>query len=123
AVRIVRIEIERFMGLRRVDVALNPALQIIAGPNNAGKTTIFRALEFFFAPETFDYSAIKPQNIYFGDEGPRALTRVRVTFGQLTDAEFVEFGASVRTRSRTFWIEVRVSRAGRVSYEASRNQP
>ena len=53
--RIVRVEIERFMGLRRVTLELNPALQVVAGPNNAGKTTLFRALEFFFAPESYDY--------------------------------------------------------------------
>lgn len=121
--RIVRVEIERFMGLRRVSLALNPHLQLIAGPNNSGKTTLFRALEFFFAPELFEAARVQPQNDYFREEGPRALTRVRLYFGSLTQTERTTFSDAVTQRSGRFWVEVRLSRRGQLTYRASRDQP
>lgn len=120
--RIVRAEIERFMGLRRVTMDVSPTLQLIAGPNNSGKTTFLRALEFFFDPEGADAARIRPQNEYFRHEGARALTRVRLHFGGLTETEQQDFHEAVGVRSRQFWVEVRMSKAGRLSFQASRSQ-
>lgn len=121
--RIVGLEIERFMGLRRLVIDVRPRLQLIAGPNNSGKTTIFRALEFFFNPDGYQIERIRPQNDYYRAEGRRALTRVRVYFGELTDDDADTFDDAITARSREFWVEVRMSRAGRLSFLASRKQP
>lgn len=117
--RILRLEIERFMGLRRVNLDVNPSLQLIAGPNNAGKTTLFRALEFFFNPDGFSIEDVKPQNSYYSREGRRALTRVRIYVGEFSQEDRDSISDAILRRSGHAWAEVRMSRKGTLSFEAS----
>jgi predicted ATP-dependent endonuclease of OLD family len=97
--RIVRVEVERFMGLRRVALEVDPSLQLVAGPNNSGKTTLLRALEFFSNPAEVSLGRIKPQNTYYSKEGPRALTKVRLYFGKLTPQEEKLFQKTILKQS------------------------
>ena len=48
-VHIDRIDVERLLGFERLSVEVDPQLQLIAGPNNAGKSSLLRLLEMFFA--------------------------------------------------------------------------
>lgn len=58
------VEIDRFLGIKHAYFELHPSLQVFAGANNAGKTTLLRAINLFFsveencAPELFQRGSI-----------------------------------------------------------------
>lgn len=119
-VRVTKVEFERVLGFKDVSVELDPDLQLIAGPNNAGKSTLVRLLEAFFSdPGEDDMLELKPLNAYYANEGPRSLSRITVYFGQLTADEGAAFEAILR-RDKTFWVSLRSSRTGSLSFDASK---
>lgn len=120
--RITQIEVERFLGLRKVIVHVGSEIQIVAGPNNAGKSTLLRAVDLFFRPgSTIAPKEFSPQNEYYEEEGTRALTRIRLQFGELSEAERRVFAPALVGRSGEFWCEKRITRGGAVSFKASRD--
>ena len=121
--KISEIEIERFKGLRNVSFSLENGLQVIAGPNNAGKTTFISALEFFFSCEANQVSPANfaPKNGYYENEGRRALTRLKLFFSDLSESEKTEFEEAYLPRKKGIWVEIRISRQGLITYHASNN--
>ena len=117
--RLDSIEIENFLCFRHLTIPLDPELQLVAGPNNAGKSSFVRLLEAFFSDPEGDDLAKLPRHSYYREGGPRTLSSIKVWFGDLTNDEVARVGAAYR-RDRTFWISLRCSRAGTRSFEASK---
>lgn len=118
--RISRVEIERFLCFNRLSVDVDPALQLLAGPNNAGKSSLIRLLEAFFrGPAGEDLVPLVPAHDYYRHLGPRTLSSIQVWFTDLTEDERAACGPAVR-RDGQFWVSVRCSRSGSVSFAASR---
>lgn len=108
------------MGFKDVSIDIDTNLQVVAGPNNAGKSTLVRALEVFFSrPSKTDMLSVLPLNDYYLQEGARTLTAITVHFGQLSDEELKVFSSAIRKRDGSFSVTLRSSRTGRVSFEAS----
>ena len=119
--RMVKVEFERLQGFRTVSMELDPDLQLVAGPNNAGKSTLVRLLELFFSdPSGEALLAHRPLNDYYAGEGSRSLSRVTIHFGRLSLDEETVFAPILRQRDRTFSISLRSSRTGSISFDASR---
>lgn len=75
-------------GFEKLSIEVDPQLQLIAGPNNAGKSSLLRVLETFFAnPTGSDLLRLKPLHEYYLQGGPRMLSSITVHFGGLTDPE------------------------------------
>jgi predicted ATP-dependent endonuclease of OLD family len=119
-VRVEKVEIERFFGLRKLSVELHPELQLVAGANNAGKTSLLRAFEFFVEPRQFAPAQYKPRNAYYGEEGTRSLTRVKIHFGSLTQSEHRAFSPFMR--GERLWVEVRTTRKNARTLSASNGE-
>lgn len=118
-VHIDRVDVERFLGFQRLSIEVDPELQLIAGPNNAGKSSLLRVLEAFFSdPSKHDLQQLKPLHDYYVRGGPRMMSSIQVQFAGLTDDE-ASFFSDVTTRG-TFWVKVSCSRAGNITYHASR---
>lgn len=80
-----------------------------------------RLLEVFFSDPLDDaYETLRPLNDYYGSEGPRSLSRITLHFGDLTPDEEAEFEQILLGRQSTFWISLRFSRTGSISFDASR---
>ena len=119
-VKVIKVEFERVLGFKAVYFDLDPDLQLIAGPNNAGKSTLVRLLETFFSdPTDEEMLALKPLNAYYSLEGARTLSRINVYFGHLSDDETAAF-LPILLRDKTFWVSLRSSRTGFVNFDASR---
>jgi len=119
-VHIDRVDVERFLGFERLSVEVDSQLQLIAGPNNAGKSSLLRMLEAFFAdPSSTDLQQLKPLHDYYVHGGPRMMSSIQVQFGGLTQAEAEIFSDAV-VRNGTFWIKISCTRGGKVSYHTSR---
>ncbi|GLB64268.1 hypothetical protein NCCP2495_21470 [Dietzia sp. NCCP-2495] len=113
-----RVSVERFLGFNRVSIDLDPHLQLIAGPNNAGKSSLLRVLETFFSdPSREELQRMKPQNDYYVNGGPRMMSSIEVRFAGLTDDEAEYFAEAITDNS--FSIKIACSRAGNVTYHAS----
>lgn len=120
-VRVVKVEFQRVLGFKDVSVELNSQLQILAGPNNAGKSTLVRLLEVFFSDPTQEALLdLKPLNSYYASEGARSLSTITVHFGDLDHQERRAFNPIIRTQDKTFSISLRSTRKGSVSFEASK---
>lgn len=120
--RITRIQIERFKGLRKVDLSFHGPLSLIAGRNNAGKTTILQALDFFFSSHSkWELENFQPKNSYYQKEGSRPLIKVKLHFGDLISSEEEIFESAYSSRTGSFWVEVRCGRGGSFTYSASKN--
>ncbi|WP_164990369.1 ATP-dependent nuclease [Agromyces albus] len=119
--RLVRVEFQRLLGFKSVSIEVDPALQLIAGPNNAGKSTFVRLLELFFSnPDSESLLQHQPLNDYYAAEGPRQLSGITVHFGDLSAEEATVFAPIVRQRDRTFSVRLRSTRKGAISFDASR---
>lgn len=119
-VHIDRVDVERFLGFERLSIEVDPQLQLIAGPNNAGKSSLLRVLEAFFSdPGTEELQRLKPLHDYYVHGGRRMLSSIQVQFGGLTEAE-ADFFSDAVVRNGTFWVKVSCTRGGTVSYRASR---
>jgi predicted ATP-dependent endonuclease of OLD family len=114
------VDVERLLGFERLSVEVDSELQLIAGPNNAGKSSLLRVLETFFAdPSSEDLQRMKPLHDYYIKGGPRMMSSIQVQFGGLTDAEAEAFADTV-LRNGTFTIKISCTRGGTISYHASR---
>jgi energy-coupling factor transporter ATP-binding protein EcfA2 len=119
-VDIDRVDVERLLGFEKLSIEVDPRLQLIAGPNNAGKSSLLRVLETFFAnPTGEDLLRLKPLHDYYVQGGPRMMSSIVVHFSGLTEAEQELFGEAV-LRNRTFWIKISCSRGGKITYGVSR---
>lgn len=99
---------------------MDRSLQLLAGPNNAGKSSFIRLLEAFFNdPSGDELTGLLPRHAYYAEAGRRTLSSVKVWFAGLTDEEIAAVGGAYR-RDRTIWISIRCSRAGTRSFEASK---
>ena len=115
-----RIDIERFLGFERLSIEVDPQLQLIAGPNNAGKSSLLRILETFFSdPSKDDLQRLKPLHEYYIHGGPRMMSSIQVQFSGLTEDETEFFAEAVANDS--FAIKISCSRAGNITYHASRS--
>ncbi|KUH85659.1 hypothetical protein AU186_23265 [Mycobacterium sp. GA-1999] len=122
-VYIDRIDVERLLGFENLSVEVDPALQLIAGPNNAGKSSLLRVLETFFAdPSSADLLRLKPLHDYYVNGGPRMMSSIQVQFGGLTEDE-KQFFSDALVRNGTFWVKISCTRGGTIGYAASRKSP
>lgn len=122
-VHIDRVDVERLLGFERLSVEVDQQLQLIAGPNNAGKSSLLRLLETFFAdPSSEDLQRMKPLHDYYAQGGPRMMSSIQVQFAGLTAAEAESFSDAV-VRNGTFTIRISCTRGGKLSYHASRKSP
>lgn len=118
---ISRVDIERFLGFEKLSIDIDPDLQLIAGPNNAGKSSVLRILETFFAdPSTHDLQSLKPLNDYYVKGGPRMMSSIQVHFGGLSEAELEAFSDAIM-KNGTLSIRIACTRSGKISFHASRN--
>lgn len=118
-----RVDVERLLGFERLSVEVDSQLQLIAGPNNAGKSSLLRVLEAFFAdPSSTDLQRLKPLHDYYVHGGPRMMSSIQVQFGGLTEEE-AEFFSDAVVRNGTFWVKISCARGGTISYHASRKSP
>jgi len=119
-VRISRVAVENFLCFRHLDVDLDTSLQLVAGPNNAGKSSLVRLIEAFFSdPSSADLLELTPRNSYYQDAGPRTLSSILVWFTDLTQDEEEAFSEILR-KDGTMWLQIRCSRAGMISHRASK---
>lgn len=115
-----RVDVERFLGFEQLSIEVDPRLQLIAGPNNAGKSSLLRVLEAFFSdPSSEDLQGLKPLHEYYVYGGPRMLSSIQVQFSGLTEQE-AQFFADAVVRNGTFWVKISCTRSGKISYHASR---
>lgn len=116
-----RVEISNFLGFRDLQMNLDANLQLVAGPNNAGKSSFVDLLQVFFSdPDSERLESMLPLNEYFESMGPRTLSKIQVWFADLTAEEVEEFVAVTR-RDGQFWVELRCTRKGSVSFQTSRS--
>lgn len=119
--RIAKVEIDNFLCFRYLSLTVDSELQLLAGPNNSGKSSCVRLLDAFFSDLGGDeLMELQPAHDYFTSAGPRILSAIRVWFTELTSDERAACSAALR-RDQHIWVAVRCSRAGRVTYAASRN--
>lgn len=117
---IEHVQIKSLLGFKSLSLDVDPSLQLIAGPNNAGKSSLVNVLEAFFSdPTAEDFERMKPLNDYYVEGGPRMLSSIKVHFGGLTQAEAAELDDALG-RDGTFWVEVRGTRKGKISYLTSK---
>lgn len=118
-VRVCRVEVRNLLGFKELDLALDTSLQLIAGPNNAGKSSLVWLLQTFFGGDRRTPLAdLLPLHEYYRVAGPRTMSEIRVWFEDLTAAELTEFGP-ILVRDK-FWISLRCSRSGQESFATSK---
>jgi putative ATP-dependent endonuclease of the OLD family len=118
---IAQVRIERLLGFRHLELDVDPNLQLIAGPNNAGKSSLIRVLETFFSdPTPGVIQRLMPLNDYYVGGGPRMLSSIKVHFGDLTAAE-AEGLEGLIARDGTFWVQIVCTRKGKISYRTYRD--
>jgi len=84
-VRITRVHVKNFRCLRDIEFRMEP-LTILLGPNNSGKSSVLRALEFFF-----DSGArLEPEDFFCGAD-PEEPCVVEVEFGELDEQDKTTF--------------------------------
>lgn len=117
--RVSRVEVNNLLGFKKLDLAVDTSLQLIAGPNNAGKSSLVRLLETFFSGDRrTPLVDMLPLHEYYRAAGPRTMSEVRVWFGELTDTELNDFGP-ILVRDK-FWVALRCSRTGQESFATSK---
>lgn len=119
--KISKVEIERFRGIRSLNFSMPSNIQLVAGANNSGKSTLMSALDFFFSGEVSNIALefFQPKNRYYKLESPRALTKIKIYFDSLSSSEAIEFEDVISQRSQGFWCQIRITRTGQVSYTCS----
>jgi putative ATP-dependent endonuclease of OLD family len=73
------ISIRNFRAIEQLDLALD-RLTILLGANSVGKSSVVRALEWFFSSDSLELEDVR-------DRDPARVVSVRVTFAELTDAD------------------------------------
>ena len=86
--QIEKVSISNYRSLQNVELLISPLTGLL-GSNNAGKSTILKAIELFFdsAPK------ISREDFTVGGEG--SPIEITITFGSLTSAEVKEFGSAI----------------------------
>jgi len=70
-VRISRVEIENCLCFKRLALPVDASLQLLAGPNNAGKSSLVRLLETFFSdPDGEQVLPLRPATPTTGTPDP-----------------------------------------------------
>ena len=119
--RISRVEIENCLCFKRLALPVDASLQLLAGPNNAGKSSLVRLLETFFSdPDGEQVLPLRSAHSYYWDAGPRILSSIRIWFADLTVQERERCAVALR-RDQQFWVALRWTRGGNVSFAASKN--
>jgi putative ATP-dependent endonuclease of OLD family len=119
-VRICHVDIERFLCFKTLSLDVNTQLQLVAGPNNAGKSSLVRLLEAFFGdPDGAMLMPLLPAHDYYRELGPRTLSSIQIWFAELDQDERDACTRALR-RDGQIWLSLRCSRTGTISYEASR---
>lgn len=119
-VRICHIDIERFLCFKSLSLDIDTQLQLIAGPNNAGKSSLVRLVEAFFSdPDGDALMPLLPVHSYYRELGARTLSSIQIWFSELDPDERNMCAGAVR-RDDQVWVSLRCSRSGSLSYEASR---
>jgi putative ATP-dependent endonuclease of OLD family len=83
-VRLQEVRIEGYRCLENVTLDFG-ALTVLLGSNSTGKSSVLKALRFFFEGER-----LSPEDVFNGN--PEGRVAVQATFGQLTDADRAVFG-------------------------------
>lgn len=114
-----RVSVVNLLGFQNLSVEVDPELQLVAGPNNAGKSSMLRVIETFFSDPTGEQLRhMQPLHEYYTKSGPRTLSSIQLKFGGLSQEE-TEFFSDAIGSEGTFWIQIRCTRKGRISYRAS----
>lgn len=115
-----RVSVVNILGFRKLSVVVDPELQLIAGPNNAGKSSMLRVLESFFSDPTGEHlRQMKPLHDYYSKSGPRTLSSIQVKFSGLSPEESDLFSDAI-DENGNFWVKIKCTRGGKISYQASR---
>ena len=118
--RICRIDIERFLCFKALSLDIDTQLQLVAGPNNAGKSSLVRLVEAFFSdPDGDTLTLLLPLHDYYRELGARTLSSIQIWFSNLDQDESQACAGALR-RDGQVWVSLRCSRSGTISYEASR---
>lgn len=119
-VRLHRMEIDNFLCFRQLDLTLDSKLQVLAGPNNAGKSSAVRLLEAFLTGADSDtLCGLQPRFDWYAKAGGRLLSSIKLWFGDLSAEEETTFATTLRRRDMQFWVALRCGRGGDVTYKAS----
>ena len=119
-VRICHIDIERFLCFKALSLDVDTQLQLIAGPNNAGKSSLVKLVETFFSdPDGDSLTPLLPLHDYYRELGARTLSSIQIWFSEL-DRDERDASAGALRRDGQVWVSLRCSRSGTISYEASR---
>ncbi len=66
---ICKIQIEKYLGIKSLSLSIDSDFQVIAGPNNACKSTVLMAINTFFSGfEIHKKESYAPQNSYYTKE-------------------------------------------------------
>lgn len=118
---IEQVEIRRLLGFEYLKIEVAKDLQLIAGPNNAGKSSLVKILETFFSdPNTSDIQALQPLNEYYRNGGARMLSSIKIHFCGLTGDELKIPGHAVTTDG-SFWVSIESTRTGKIQYKTKNN--
>lgn len=88
--KLSRLKIENFRSCKEVELSIGN-MHALVGANNAGKSTILRALDFLFNPSTRQISEET-----FWNRDPSLRIRVEAVFSNLTDSEKAVLHAYLR---------------------------
>ncbi|MGE5282140.1 MAG: ATP-dependent nuclease [Chloroflexota bacterium] len=118
--RVSQVDIDKFLCFKHLTLPVDRSLQMLAGPNNAGKSSFIRLVEAFFAnPDSNALVALLPRNDYYAEAGSRTMSEVKIWFDHLSEEEVKVVGGALRRDGR-FWIALRCTRSGSRSFEASK---
>lgn len=118
--RVSQVDIDKFLCFKHLTLPVDRSLQMLAGPNNAGKSSFIRLVEAFFAnPDSNALGALLPRNDYYAEAGSRTMSEVKIWFDHLNEEEVEVVGGALRRDGR-FWISLRCTRSGSRSFKASK---
>lgn len=113
--RICRIDIERFLCFKALSLDIDTQLQLVAGPNNAGKSSLVRLVEAFFSdPDGDTLTLLLPLHDYYRELGARTLSSIQIWFSNLDQDESQACAGALR-RDGQVWVSLRCSRSGTIS--------
>lgn len=119
--KIKEIMIEHFRGIKKARWKVDQNLSILAGPNNSGKTTMLKAIDLFFSDPKgpLHLGMFAPRLSYYSSGGSRMLTKIRIFFDNLSEAQVTEFKTTFLKKKNGFWVELRISRGGIIHWRCS----
>lgn len=119
--RIDKVELDNALCFRHLSLPLDHNFQLVAGPNNAGKSSLVRLIELFFTDPTGDEMlAVKPANSYYPASGARTLISIKLWFADLSTEDRNKCAGALRQDKR-IWVAVRCSKAGNITLLTSQD--